>query len=298
MDKITSREAIKSVANTQFTAKIAYEVGEAYASALINSSISPKKIIIGKDTRASGDMIEAALSAGFCSRGVSVVSLGTIPVPAISWLIKKYKVSGGVAISAGSENSEYNGVTLFDSSGRELAASEVESLLSDTDVSSSPIPMNDDMGRISRSHTALRDYVDYVKSTATVDLSGIKIAVDVAFGAGFECAKLVFKELGADVDMLHNIPNGKNINDNCGILHPDIISKYVTAHRCDIGISFDGACHDYLASDENGKILSSQSIAKIISERQTDFVTSNCGIIEALKLVCVLKQSGKKLSQI
>ena len=297
MNKNTNNEIINALANVELSAKCVFHIAEKYALHLTQTATLPCKILIGKDTRASSDMIEAALSAAFCSKGVNAVSLGIIPTPALSYLIKKYKVSGGVAISASTRSSDYNGLTFFNSNGDEISKEDFDKIPSDYNTK---LPQNCDMGRITRSHTALRDYVDHIKSTAYADLSGLKLAIDVAYGAGFESCKIVFKELGADVDMLHNIPNGKNINDNCGINHPEIISQYVPAHKCSAGITFDGAGHSFIAVDENGRILSQDDVERICTqygngEKET---SCNCGLASALNFICALKNSEKRLSQL
>ena len=285
------KEVIRDMANNKLTAEFVFRAAQSYGISLKKNDDFPSKVIVGKDTRASGHMIEAALCAGFCSVGVNVVTLGVLPAPAISYLVKKYKCSGGVEISAARLGADYNGLTFFDSLGTEIGAQDFENIRH-LEIADESLPSNSGMGIISRSHTALRDYVDHVKSTAVSDLSGMKIAIDASFGAGYESCKLIFKELGADVEMLHNIPNGKNINENCGIDHPEIISAYTVEHKCDLGIAFDGSCHDFIAFSKDGTQIGSDEIETIIGS--SDLPELHSCVTKALRLACIINDKQGK----
>ena len=229
MGRLFGTDGVRGIANKELTAELAFKLGQAGALVLTKHCEGAPKILVGKDTRISGDMLEAGLIAGFCSVGAQVVCVGTIPTPAVAFLVRKYKMDAGVVISASHNSMEYNGIKFFNKDGYKLSdeiENEIEEYILDG-KELGELPEGAGVGRVSRIDTGKRDYVDYIKSTVTGDFSNLKIAIDCANGASYECAKLAFKELGADVILINNVPNGININDNCGSTKPTSLQKKV-----------------------------------------------------------------------
>lgn len=294
---------ITGKANFEISSQLAYAYGQACGLLLKDKSDQAVRVLIAKDTRASGDMISSAVAAGFCSVGVSVVSIGIIPAPALSYLIKKYKMNGGAMISVPKLTAEYSGICFFDSEGKKFdsdLSSELNRYIESTNTCS-VLADAKSIGRITSAHTGLRDYVDYVKSIADCRFRGIKLAIDGANGAACESAKLVFKELGADVEMMHNHPDGFNINENCGCLKLGSIQSFVPSHGCDLGIAFDGAGTDFAAVDEKGHTIDARAIERLCGCEASDFSKNNStgdAIAEALLLVRALCMSDKPMSEL
>lgn len=262
MGRLFGTDGVRGVANKELTADLAFKLGQAGALVLTKHSDSTPKILVGKDTRISGDMLEAGLIAGFCSVGAEVVCVGTIPTPAVAYLVRKYKMDAGVVISASHNSMEYNGIKFFNKDGYKLS-DDIENEIEEYILDGKPLgelPVGAGVGKVSRIDTGKRDYVDFVKSTVKGDFSNLKIAVDCANGASYECAKLVFKELGADVVLINNVPNGVNINDKCGSTHMEGLAKFVASHGCDLGLALDGDADRLLATDENGNMVDGDKI--------------------------------------
>lgn len=257
MGRLFGTDGVRGVANKELTAELAFKVGQAGALVLTKHTDHTARILVGKDTRVSCDMLEAALIAGFCSVGAQAVCVGVIPTPAVAYLTRKYNMDAGVVISASHNTVEYNGIKFFNSEGYKLP-DEVENEIEEYILDGREIgelPIGAGVGRVSRLDTGKRDYVDFVKSTVKGDFSGMKIALDCANGASYECAKLVFKELKADVLLIHNVPDGNNINDNCGSTHMEGLQAFVVENKCDMGLAFDGDADRLLAVDENGQLV-------------------------------------------
>lgn len=257
MGRLFGTDGVRGVANKELTAELAFQLGQAGALVLTKHTDHTARILVGKDTRVSCDMLEAALIAGFCSVGAQAVCVGVIPTPAVAYLTRKYHMDAGVVISASHNAMEYNGIKFFNSQGYKLSdeiENEIEEYLLDG-REIGELPTGAGVGRVSRLDTGKRDYVDFVKSTVKGDFSGMKIALDCANGASHECAKLVFKELKADVLLINNVPDGCNINDNCGSTHMEGLQKFVVDNGCDLGLAFDGDADRLLAVDENGQIV-------------------------------------------
>ncbi len=280
-------DGIRGVVNKSLTPELAFRLGQAGAVAFASGKEKLPRVLIAKDTRASSDMIEAALSAGACSVGAQIMELGVVPVPALAYLVVKYKMDGGVMISASDEPMEYNGITFFDSKGLRIDENTekiIEEYATGTKDISQFLKYGKDVGRITCSHTALRDYVDYVKKNAESDLCGMKIAIDCANGAAYQCAKLIFKELGADVEMINNVPDGININHNCGTKNPQKFMEYVVSHRCTFGLVIGGSADNVIAVDECGKTI---EISKFASGGNSEI---SDGIIESVKLATAIRR--------
>ena len=306
MGRLFGTDGVRGIANTELSAELALNLGRAGALVLTGHTNNVPRIIVGKDTRISGDMLEAGLIAGFCSVGAQVICVGTLPTPAIAYLIKKYKADAGVVISASHNSMEYNGIKFFNKDGYKLSdelENEIEEYILDG-KEIGQLPFGAGVGKVSRVDTGKRDYADFVKSTVSADFSGLRIAVDCANGASYECAKLVFKELGADVVLINNVPNGTNINDNCGSTHMEGLQKFVVEHNCHLGLALDGDADRLLAVDEKGNIVDGDKImilcagalkekGRLKNNTLVATVMSNIGFFKTLEKEGILYEQTK-----
>lgn len=266
MKKLFGTDGVRGVANKELTCELAYKIGKAGAHVLTRGK-KDAKIIVGRDTRISGHMLEAALVAGICSVGVDVECLGVVPTPAISYLTKKHKADAGVVISASHNPVEYNGIKFFGPTGHKLPDEveiEIEKHI-ENDLKDIELPNGDDVGIKETGTHGLEEYMDHVKSTIAMDFKGMKIALDCAEGASYICAPEVFKSLGAEVYVIHNNPNGRNINKDCGSTHLEQIRKFTLDNKCDLGLAFDGDADRCLAVDEKGEEVNGDYIMMILA---------------------------------
>ncbi len=272
MGRLFGTDGIRGVANEALTSELATKVGRAVATVLMTGTTKRPKVLIGKDTRISGGMIGSALSAGLCALGVDVHILGTVPTPAVAVLVKKYGADAGIMISASHNPYQDNGIKIFNSEGYKLA-DELEERIEDIilgDTETTQVATYDSIGAIKFNKTAIRDYIDHVKSTTTGNLEGLNIAIDCANGASSATAQTLFEELGATCHMLYNKPNGVNINDNCGSTHMDNLRNYVIENNLDAGLAFDGDADRFLCVDNNGNYLDGDEIMAICAMRMKE----------------------------
>ncbi|NMA66387.1 MAG: phosphoglucosamine mutase [Clostridiaceae bacterium] len=266
MGRLFGTDGVRGIANTELTGELAFQLGRAGAYVLSNEVQHTARILVGKDTRKSGDMLEKALLAGICSSGAEAVSAGFIPTPAIAYLVRKYKFDGGVVISASHNPAEFNGIKFFNSEGYKLSDAledRIEKIILD-DAEKLPNLVGEKVGTTSFLETAAKDYVDFAINTVNCDFKGIKIALDCANGAAYKVAPMAFERLGANVLVINNKPDGLNINRKCGSTHMDMLQDFVVKNRCDIGLAFDGDADRVLAVDENGVIIDGDKIITII----------------------------------
>jgi phosphoglucosamine mutase len=266
MARLFGTDGVRGVANKELTADLAYKLGRAGAFVLTSETKHTAKILVGMDTRISGHMLEAALVAGICSVGAEAVCLGVLPTPAIAYLTRLYKADAGVVISASHNPFEFNGIKFFDSKGYKLpdaTEDKIEELINNG-MGDIEFPTGAGVGRKSEGKDALRDYVDFLKSTIDCDFKGLKIAIDCANGASYLPAPILFKELGAEVLTINNEPDGLNINRDCGSTHMSQLKKHVVDNGADIGFAFDGDADRMLAVDENGNLVDGDQIMAII----------------------------------
>lgn len=264
MTRMFGTDGVRGIANSELTPEIAFQLGKAGAIVLTKGAHKPK-ILVAKDTRISGDLLENAMIAGILSVGAEAVSLGVIPTPAVAYLVRKYNADAGVMISASHNPVEFNGIKFFDGEGYKLSDSledDIQNLI-ESGFSGVPVPVGANIGHVSRSLEAVGDYVDFAVSTLEGDLSGLKIALDCANGASYIAAEEAFKKLGAEVFVIHNDPNGININDHCGSTHPESLMKFVVENNCDMGLAFDGDSDRCLAVDEKGNLVNGDFIILI-----------------------------------
>ncbi len=266
MGRLFGTDGIRGIANKDLTCELATQLGRAAAQVLTNKSNRHPKVLIGKDTRLSSDMLENAMAAGLCSIGASVVTLGVVPTPAVAYLVEKYKADAGVMISASHNSFEYNGIKIFSGDGFKLP-DDLEERIEDIILGKSDIsremPTEDGIGTVTRAENAVRDYIEHVKSTVHFALDGLKVAIDCANGSASATAKALFTELGADVVMLNDQPDGVNVNAACGSTHREGLIEYVKTHEVDAGVAFDGDADRCLMVDEEGNFIDGDFIMAI-----------------------------------
>lgn len=265
MKRLFGTDGVRGLANKTLDCGLAYRLGQAGAYVLNRSKGDRIKILIGKDTRISGDMLEAALIAGMCSVGADVVPIGIIPTPAIAHLVRCYEMDAGVMISASHNPMEYNGIKFFDKNGYKLpdeVEDEIEGLIKDG-LADIELPMGENVGRRLEYKNAVKDYIEFLKNTIDTRLDGLKVALDCANGAAYVVAPTVFRELGAEVFIINDTPNGVNINANCGSTHPERLQEYVLEVGADVGLAFDGDADRLIAVDEQGSIVDGDHIMAI-----------------------------------
>lgn len=263
MGKLFGTDGIRGIANKDLTPELAFKVGRAGAYVLAKGKKGA--ILVGKDTRKSGDMLEAAITAGICSIGLDVISVGVVPTPAVAYLTKKYDALAGVVISASHNPVEYNGIKFFNEKGFKLAdevEEEIEKyILNDGEIPLRPI--KEEIGKVIVNNKAYRDYIEHLKNTINNDLRGLKIAVDCGNGAVYKIAPELLKELGAEVIVVNDKPDGSNINVECGSTNPSVAQSLVLETKADIGLSFDGDADRLIAVDEKGDIIDGDHILAI-----------------------------------
>lgn len=268
MGRLFGTDGARGVAITELTCEMAMNIGRAAAMVLAKECNCTPKIIIGKDTRISGDVLEASLAAGICSVGANAHILGVVPTPAVAMLVKKYNADAGVMISASHNSVEFNGIKLFSSTGFKLSdeiEEEIEALILDT-PEKMQLKNGCEIGRIVYEKNAADDYIEYIKSAVSADLSGIRAAIDCANGSASATAVRIFGELGAECVFIHNSSDGTNINDKCGSTHMEDLQKAVVENGCDIGLAFDGDADRCLAVDEKGELIDGDKLLAIFSQ--------------------------------
>lgn len=269
MGRLFGTDGVRGVANKELTNELALSIGKAAAKVLAGELGRKPTVMIGKDTRASGDMLEAALTAGLCSVGANVLAVGIVPTPAVAYLVERYGCDAGIMISASHNPCEYNGIKIFQSTGYKLddaIEEEIEAIVLDN-AEEIPMKTGGEVGNRLYCKTAVKDYVSHVVSTTDVRFDGMKIALDCANGSASVCAKDIFTALGARCYMLSDTPDGENINLNCGSTHPEELMQFVKGNDLDLGLAFDGDADRMLAVDENGELIDGDKIIAICAKR-------------------------------
>lgn len=267
MSRMFGTDGVRGIANTELTSELAYNLGRAGAFVLTEGTHKPK-ILVAKDTRVSGDMLEAALVAGILSVGAEAVMIGVVPTPAVAYLTREYNADAGVMISASHNPVEYNGIKFFDNRGYKLSdelEDKIQKTIEDGFVGV-PSPIGKDLGKCHFEAEGINKYMEHAKSTIATELAGLKVALDCANGAAYEVAVNAFKSLGAEVHVINNTPDGTNINENCGSTHPEALMEYVVREKCDVGFAFDGDADRCLAVDENGNLVNGDFILTICAK--------------------------------
>lgn len=268
-DRLFGTDGIRGVANSHpMTVDIALRVGRA-AGYLFQQEDRPHTILIGKDTRLSGYMFENALTAGLCSMGVNVLLVGPLPTPGVSYIMRSLRCDAGIMISASHNPYHYNGIKFFGRDGFKIA-DELEDEIAKL-VSSGAIdqvrPKTDRIGTARRIDDACGRYIEFAKATFPkgMRLDGLRIVCDCANGASYKAAPYALAELGAEIITMGNQPNGRNINEHCGSMHPEEMRAAVIRERADVGIAFDGDADRVLMADEEGRLLDGNALLAVLA---------------------------------
>ena len=267
MGKYFGTDGVRGVAGVDLTCELAMMIGRGAAAVLTEKTGRKPRILIGKDTRQSGDMLEAALTAGLCSVGADVESLGVLPTPAVAYLVRKYKADAGVVISASHNPMEFNGIKIFAGTGYKLP-DEVENQIEahiDNGCKDIPLATGEGVGTVSVRSDGLRDYVDHLYEAIGGDLTGLNLCIDCANGAATAAAQKLFPRLGAKCTFIGVSPDGKNINKGVGSTHLENLEKAVVDGGFDCGIAFDGDADRCLACDEKGREIDGDKIIALLS---------------------------------
>jgi phosphoglucosamine mutase len=305
MGKYFGTDGIRGVANIELTPELTFRIGY-YGAYVLTKAKERPKVVLGKDTRLSSQMLEAALISGMLSIGCDVVRLGVVSTPGVAFLTRHLGADAGVMISASHNPFPDNGIKFFAADGFKLSdetEAEIEALL-DQIEDSLPRPHGDQLGRVSDHYEAVDTYLEHVKSTIDSDLCGLHIVVDGANGAAYELAPRLLRNLGADVTTIGVNPNGVNINLRCGSTHPQRLQAEVLNKRAHVGLAFDGDADRLIAVDEKGQLVDGDDIlcicAAYLQERgllKADTVVttvmSNIGFLQAMTAMGIRTQTTK-----
>lgn len=265
MARIFGTDGVRGVANKELTVELAMSLGKAGAFVLTKENAHKPTILVGCDTRISGEMLANALMAGICSVGANAVYAGVLPTPAVAYLTRYYGFDAGVVISASHNPAEYNGIKFFSKTGYklpDLLEDEIEETMR-MNLAEFPMPLGGQVGRITYKYDAREDYINFVAGLVPLDLSGLRIVVDTSEGAASYTAEATLRKLGANPIMIHNNPDGVNINLNCGSTHMEELQQRVLSEKADIGIAFDGDADRMLAVDEQGNMIDGDQIMAV-----------------------------------
>ncbi len=296
MGRLFGTDGVRGIANKELTPELAFNLGKAGTFVLKKNAARPV-IVIGKDTRVSGDMLENALTAGILAVGGNVIKAGVIPTPAVAYLARRYNADAGIVISASHNTFEYNGIKFFNGDGfklDDLLEEKIEDLIiSSVDVNSHIT--GEEIGKcLEAEGNALELYANHLIKTADFRLDGKKVVLDCANGASYQVAPKVYEALGAEVVAIGDRPDGTNINDACGSTHPEKLQAAVLKHHADIGLAFDGDADRLIVVDELGRVLDGDKTiaicAKMLKEegrlkddKVTVTVMSNIGFHKAME---------------
>jgi len=304
MRKLFGTDGVRGVANQDpMTSEMALRIGRAAAHVFRDSS-RRHRIVIGKDTRLSGYMIESALTSGICSMGVDVLLVGPVPTPGIAFLTRSLRADAGVVISASHNSYEDNGIKFFGRDGFKLpdeTEKKIEELIFSGAVDAVR-PTASEIGKAFRIDDATGRYNEFVKSSIPrgMDLAGLRVVLDSANGAAYKIGPRILTELGADVISLYDQPNGVNINQGCGSLHPEVICRSVVANEARIGIAFDGDADRVILCDERGLVVDGDAVMAVcalqmMKEGRLKQNTLVATVMSNLGLELAMQKAGGKL---
>jgi len=296
MGKYFGTDGVRGIANLELTPELAFKIGRFGGYVLTKQCDGKPKVLIGRDTRISGHMLEGALIAGLLSIGAEVMRLGVVSTPAVAYLTKALNAQAGIMISASHNPMEDNGIKIFGSDGFKLLdeqEEEIEKLL-ELEKDDLPRPIGKDLGVVNDYFEGSQKYLQYLKQTVDVDFSGLTIALDCAHGATSSLAPYLFADLDAEIKTIGTSPNGLNINDGVGSTKPQALVELVKEKKADVGLAFDGDGDRLIAVDEQGNIVDGDKImficAKFLKEhgllKHDTLVTtvmSNFGLYKALE---------------
>ena len=288
MGRIFGTDGARGVANTEISCTLAMDI--ARAAAMVVSQKKHKEhptFLVGSDTRISRHMLIGAISAGLCSVGANVITLGVVPTPAVAYLVKEMGADGAVMLSASHNSFEFNGIKIFGSDGFKLTDEEefaIEEIVLDH-VLPFDVKWNDHIGTITEDFEAVNKYIDHIVATVGgADLSGMKVLVDCANGSASATAAKMFEKLHADVDIINADPNGININDNCGSTHIKELGRQVKEGSYDLGVAFDGDADRCLAVDCDGNLVDGDQLIAMFALflRERGELPNNCAVVTVM----------------
>lgn len=284
MGRLFGTDGVRGIANTELTCELAMNLGRAAATVLTEETHHRPRIIIGKDTRISSDMLEAALVAGICSMGADALELGVVPTPAVAYLVKKLGADAGVMISASHNPVEYNGIKIFNSNGYKLSDELEEKIEELLEGGEPPKKAGAGVGRVLKSKTAVDDYIGHLRSTVEGGFSGLRVAVDCANGSASVTAPELFSRTGGEFEILNAHPDGLDINRDCGSTHIESLCSFVKENGCDLGIAFDGDADRCLAVDEEGRVIDGDKLIAIFaaSMKKEGRLRSNTAVVTVM----------------
>ena len=262
-------DGVRGMAGKKLTAEVALRLAMA-AGIYFKKTAVTKKILVGKDTRKSGYMIESALISGLAAVGFDVRQIGPMPTPAIAFLTEDLRCDAGIMISASHNDYEDNGIKFFDKRGNKLSEkveAEIEAIYFDDALIAASQATHMDIGQTRRIDDVIGRYIVHIKNSLpkSMTLHGLRVVLDVANGAAYKVAPTVFRELGADVIMMNDAPDGRNINEGCGALHPVRLGEEVRRMRADIGFAFDGDADRIVVVDEKGEITDGDKLLGVLA---------------------------------
>lgn len=274
MRKYFGTDGIRRIANTELTPELVYKVSKAAAYVFSKHTNSSPLVLIGKDTRLSGNLIESSMTSGLLSFGANVIHLGVLPTPAVAFLTRKLKADVSIVISASHNSYEYNGIKFFSNKGMKIDDSleeEIEEVMDSGKLDKLEVPCGDKIGKDEYREELINDYINFFVSTFEREIkSNLKndftVGLDVANGATYKVAEEIFKRLGINYKIIENMPDGININRNCGSTNMERISKFVVENKLDLGISYDGDGDRCLATDENGEVIDGDILLAIFAK--------------------------------
>lgn len=305
MSRMFGTDGVRGIAGTELDCRLAFDLGRAGAHVLTSGTRKPR-ILVGRDTRVSGTMLEAALCAGICSVGAQAVTVGVVPTPAVAYLTRIHHFDAGVMISASHNPMEYNGIKFFSGSGYKLddaVEDEIEAIITGGCVNLEQ-PTGIDVGTVTAMNRGAEEYIDYLVSLNRVDLSGLKVSIDCANGAVSYIAPEFLRRLGVEVISVYDTPNGHNINAGCGSTHMAALTGIVKDTGSDFGLAFDGDADRLLAVDERGSIVDGDKImmicardlkdqGKLIKDTLVVTVMSNLGLSVAARELGIALEKTK-----
>ncbi len=266
MGRLFGTDGIRGIAGTELTCERAMEIGRAAAGVLSEGLGKKPMFMIGSDTRISSEMLACAVSAGVCAAGADVTLLGVVPTPAVAYLVKKNGADAGIMISASHNPYEYNGIKIFNGEGFKLPdelEEKIEAIVLDREEDDSVRLSGAALGTVTSGDAKIGEYIGHLKESTAQKFGGLHIAIDCANGSASRTAQQLFRELGADVRMLSDRPDGVNINADCGSTHMENLVKFVTENHLDCGLAFDGDADRFLCVDEKGNIVDGDQIMAI-----------------------------------
>ncbi len=286
MGRLFGTDGARGVANSELSCELVMQIGRAAAMVLTDSEHKRPRVLIGMDTRISSQMLRCAISAGLCSVGADVLDVGFLPTPAVAFLVQKYGYDAGIMISASHNPCEYNGIKIFKSDGYKLPDAleeKIEEIILDGTIVPEP-KIGGEVGRIREADMARFDYIEHLLETVDEDFSGIKIALDCANGSASYTAPELFTQLGADFEIFSAVPNGININRDCGSTHIEALQKLVVDNKCAVGFAFDGDADRLLAVDEKGNVVDGDKIVAICAAalKKQNKLSNNTAVVTVM----------------